>query len=536
MLTAPDGTRYSLDAQGRLNQVSFADGTQWLVSDNGIALVGGTSTDRVTLERDTQNRIVRISGPLAGGIDSRSIAYRYDAQNRLILARALDSVTLGNPYGYDASGAPYTDTLTANLGSAANWIGTQGSNHWQGQLQDGQTTTLALQVRDSELASTVKVPGAQGALILAIAIQSSNASSALQVVGGDVLGDTLYNGVRTLLVRVTEAGLKLLRLTGSGNVSLSVSLAGDLNHDGALDGADSAAWTAAAATGNLAADLNGDGLVDQNDRQILYANYGWHANLPPVPATTLPTLVTHTGLSTLIPLAAIAQDYEGDAQFWRVLSASHGTATLGSDGVSLVFTPEAGYSGAASVFVSADDGFGSSAPIQLNIQISSARLTAIHIQPLGDVAPGQALTVKTTVDFEDQLGVDVSNDPSYISLAGSDLSGIGLVGPSPLSLDDSRDLLLVKGSGPGVIVASHTGADGIQVRAVQAVNSALPDAASDTSDAWQVQPDVYPNTLTLIPGATRQLKVHLVEPISGTQTTITQTVAGNRQRHPLLLK
>src|SRR5471030_1601869 len=102
------------------------------------------------------------------------------------------------------------------------------------------------------------------------------------------------------------------------------------------------------------------------------------------------------------------------------------------------------------------------------VRVSSC---AIHVQPLGEVAPGQAIAVKTTVDFEDQLGVDVSNDPSYISLAGTDLSGIGQAGASPLSLDDSRDLLLVKGSGPGVIIASHIGADGVEVRAVQAVNS-----------------------------------------------------------------
>ncbi|WP_346950351.1 Ig-like domain-containing protein, partial [Dyella sp.] len=470
VLTAPDGTSYSLDASGKLTGVNFADGRQWLVSDAGIALVGGSDADRVSIVRDAQGRIVRIAGPLGGAGGQRTMVYAYDEQNRLVLARALDSTGLGTPYGYGADGKPYADTVAANLGTAANWMGNAYANQWSGDLQPGQSTSLAFQIRDSELASTVKVPGAGGALIVAVSVQFEQAQSDLQVIGGDVLGQTLLNGVRTLLVRVTEAGLKLLRLSGSGHATVRVSIAGDLNGDGRIDGADSSAWTQDAASGNLGGDLNGDGIVDQSDRQVLYANYGWRANLPPVPVVNLPATVTHTDLPTSIALAAVAQDYEGDALFWRVLSATHGTATLSSDGRSVIFVPEAGYSGPASIFVGADDGFGSSAPIQLNVQVSAARLTAIHLQPAGLLEPGQAYAIKATVDFEDQLGVDVSTALGYLNLSLADLAALGATSPAAVTLDAARGLLICNGSGPALLQASHQDADGHVVRTEQAIN------------------------------------------------------------------
>jgi hypothetical protein len=40
-LTAPDGTRYHLDPDGKLTRIDFTDGAAWLVSDAGIVAVSG---------------------------------------------------------------------------------------------------------------------------------------------------------------------------------------------------------------------------------------------------------------------------------------------------------------------------------------------------------------------------------------------------------------------------------------------------------------------------------------------------------------
>jgi hypothetical protein len=60
---------------------------------------------------------------------------------------------------------------------------------WQGTLQAGTATSLSFFVRESEIASTIKTPGAQGALIIAIETRTSdpNASLRLDAGGGIVL-------------------------------------------------------------------------------------------------------------------------------------------------------------------------------------------------------------------------------------------------------------------------------------------------------------------------------------------------------------
>jgi hypothetical protein len=138
-----------------------------------------------------------------------------------------------------------------------------------------------------------------------------------------VVGDTLLNGKRTLLLRITEAGVKLDRLTGAGNADLSIAMAGDMNRDGKIDGTESQTWTAAFTAG----DLDGDGIINATDRQILYANYGWRANTAPV-AGTPSEIKTHADLSVCASLDSIAHDFEGDQIFWRILNATLCTARL----------------------------------------------------------------------------------------------------------------------------------------------------------------------------------------------------------------
>ena len=295
----------------------------------------------------------------------------------MILARAINAPDLGTPYGYDAQGIPFADQIVANLGAAVNWMANSAQNSWSGSLQAGQTTSLSFAVRESELASSIKVPGAQAAVIIALETHFADDSASVQITGATVLGRTSLHGVQTTLLRVTEAGLKLIRLTGTGNAQVRVSLAGDMNRDGVVDGADSAAWAQAVASADLAGDINGDGAINSFDRQVLYANYGFKANQAPVIASVLPVGKTHVDLMTQIALSSIAQDLEGDQVLWRIVGATHGTARLSGDGQSVLFMPEAGYTGSATLTVQADDGFASSGTIALTVNVSGGKLIAI---------------------------------------------------------------------------------------------------------------------------------------------------------------
>ena len=114
---------------------------------------------------------------------------------------------------------------------------------------------------------------------------------------------------------MTEAGLKLLTLQGTGNVTIRISPSRRhqprwrhrRQRQRRLGGRSRTKTTWPHG------DLNGDGLVNASDRQILYANYGWHANLAPVavPQPDGPALKTHTDLTSSRKLDAIAVDNEG---------------------------------------------------------------------------------------------------------------------------------------------------------------------------------------------------------------------------------
>src|SRR3546814_3319727 len=97
-----------------------------------------------------------------------------------------------------------------------------------------------------------------------------------------------------------------LTVAGSGAYDLELGIAGDVNADGKVDGADGAAVAAALA----GSDISGDGLVDAVDRQLVAANYGFLANLAPVLAEELPDVFTHVDLSAWLTLADVASDPE----------------------------------------------------------------------------------------------------------------------------------------------------------------------------------------------------------------------------------
>ncbi|MBK6595652.1 MAG: hypothetical protein IPG23_24805 [Burkholderiales bacterium] len=283
--------------------VTFADGQQWIVSDAGIVAIGAdANAQRIDFIRDSQGRIARITGVQAWQSEAESTVYRYDAQGRLAQIRRLASADFGTPIAYEDQGKLFTDPITATLGTASAWLGNSTANQWSGNLDSSATTTLAFTLRESELAATIHAPGMQGAVILALETDLP-ADANIDYCRRTVIGTANFNGKQTRLIRVTEAGTHLIRISGNGAASLRLAIAGDLNRDGKVDGADSQAWEQSALGGDLAGDINGDGQQTSADRQVLYANTGFKANLAPIAAATLPQFKTHTDLATDVALA-----------------------------------------------------------------------------------------------------------------------------------------------------------------------------------------------------------------------------------------
>src|SRR3546814_20780259 len=112
----------------------------------------------------------------------------------------------------------------------------------------------------------------------------------------------MSGGTRVTLFAITEPGLFQLTVAGSGAYDLELGIAGDVNADGKVDGADGAA-VAAALEGS---DISGDGLVDDVDRQLVAQNYGFPAYLAPLLAEELPDVFTHVDLSPWLQRASLA--------------------------------------------------------------------------------------------------------------------------------------------------------------------------------------------------------------------------------------
>ena len=80
--------------------------------------------------------------------------------------------------------------------------------------------------------------------------------------------------------------------------------------------------------------------------------------------------------------------------------------------------PEADFTGQATISLQADDGFTTSQPIVLTVNVSNAKLQVIHIERISVLKNGQTASLKITGDFEDEKGVLLP--ASYVQLSSSD--------------------------------------------------------------------------------------------------------------------
>jgi YD repeat-containing protein len=312
--------------------------------------------------------------------------YTYDAQGNLVAARDL-ATGATNRYGYDdahqlitavsAAGAgtavayapgvpPDTFPVTANLGTATAFDG----HVTAGALAAGATDYFAFSVRASEIK-----PTAVGELLVRVSVRATSGTlqPALPQIPGLTPRSTFVGaGHADALFAISRESLYHVAVSGAagtaGNFELQVSVAGDINADGVIDGTDSQLMAAAQGshTGDagyvFAADLDGNGVINATDTQVLARNYGFLANRGPTVNPAIPAVTTHVGLAVRAALDNIVTDPDGDRVVYQLTGVLGGTAVLSPTGAYVQFTPTPGYSGAAGFYVTADDGFSASAP------------------------------------------------------------------------------------------------------------------------------------------------------------------------------
>ncbi len=218
---------------------------------------------------------------------------------------------------------------------------------------------------------------------------------------------------------------------GAGDYQLSLSVAGDVDQNGLVDGIDSGL----VAGGDPVYDIDGDGVTDSTDRQIVSANFGFVANTAPAVIASLPAQRTHVDLSVRVDPRLLVIDPDGDLLYWRVVASQNGSARVNLDGT-VDFTPLGGYAGPASVTLQADDGRSASGPLTIDVVISDAPLVGLDLAERNlrlDV--GEAMRLDVIGQFADQR--DVALPASYLDLTSEDadvaqfVHGTHLIGNAP---------------------------------------------------------------------------------------------------------
>jgi len=109
--TAPDGTQYKFDSNGKVSQRIDRNGNTLTFSSSGITHSNGK---QVTFTRDGSSRITEIKDPIAiASSGAPAIKYAYDSAGRMTnVARLVDRAASGT---YDNTGYRYEDSTLTNL-------------------------------------------------------------------------------------------------------------------------------------------------------------------------------------------------------------------------------------------------------------------------------------------------------------------------------------------------------------------------------------------------------------------------------------
>ncbi len=499
-LMASDGTIYYLDGSGQVTEQIMPSGIRLFFSDTGITSSTG---EVIRFVNNEQGYLAQITAP-----DGTAVVYGYDEAGHLISARNL-AVGASTRYGYGTNGLNLVAgdageminydnirdvlPLKGDLGSAIQFTGTSVT----GNLTAGETDFYSFTVRSSELGSTDT-----GLILLGVEVTGVDELPEIQGLT-PVSTQTTVDGMYGLFA-VEQAGLHQLSVNGDGNYGLQLSVVGDFNLDGKVDGVDSQLLLGQlGGQYDLTFDLNRDGVIDGVDVQILGSNYGFSANLAPVVTGT--EVLTHEDLRVLISLGDLASDPEGDLIFYRAANVVGGTISFLPDGQTAKFMPTVGFTGTASFDLLADDGFSVSVPATVTVNVSDAPLTSLDFverNPKLQVG-GHASRVReqrfqlvAIADFADQEDVILPGD--YLTW--------GSESPTVATISETGWITGVN-DGTTILSATRNGIEAVTVSRVGKIPAPTNDAEFYLALAEEQGLDIYPDAVTLTKGIERQILV-----------------------------
>ena len=309
--------------------------------------------------------------------------------------------------------------------------------------------------------------------------------------------EMIGNGSLSTFV-MDKAGLHLLSIDSdtTGSYQLELSIVGDVNADGKVDGIDSQLLTDGIGGNDNNLDFNGDGNIDETDISLLGGNYGFATNLAPV--VTSGSILTHEDLSVTIPLKGYVDDNEGDEIFLTVENVVGGNVRFARDGITAIFEPNAGYTGIGSFELVASDGYSKSDAVTFEVNVSDAplvNLSFVNRNPQLEI--GEGFEIVAIGDFADQEDVILPGD--YLTWS-SDNELVATV-------DDGR--ITATGDGTTIFSASRNGISAVTTSRVGDMPFPKTDEQYNVSLAEEYGLNVYPQSVTLTAGVEREILVSI---------------------------
>ena len=234
-----DGSRYELDGVGRASTLTLAGGTQVLVDGSNITDSAGNIL--ASFVRDSAGRITALAAnsqvihyeyddagnlrSVAHGNQDDSSLYDYHDDDRLSLAA---NGQQGATIAYDPT---IVRLLDSNLGQIGNF-----SNRDIQAAAAADDRRYLIEISDADLATA---PG--GRLILATYLETAPGHTAPVAAAASAirLGAVSQNSRSVGFFQIDRAGLYRIDVpAGAGEFTLRIQVAGDINRDGSVDGAD----------------------------------------------------------------------------------------------------------------------------------------------------------------------------------------------------------------------------------------------------------------------------------------------------------
>ncbi|MGB7323492.1 MAG: putative Ig domain-containing protein, partial [Rubripirellula sp.] len=356
-LASPSGERHEFSTKGSglfsLTRIVATGGTTSLrVTDSGIIAPDGS---RLTIVRDSEGRISEIVGP-----DQQQFVYRYDRDSKV--ATAINATTADRSfYRYEVDGvlAPQSPHIGGTRTLLAAPI--------TASIASGATDRYAFTITDGELRTSPT-----GAVSISVEVTSSAFDPAVAMIDGVESGFELTESGRSVAVfTLSQSGNYSIAFAGSdaGSYTATIRLVGDIDSDGDVDGADSAAFGVLTTS-----DFDRDGDVDAVDRAALEAMFGFIANQSPVIDTSADPIVVRGNHPATFSLHQYASDPEGDLLHFSATATGAVVQAMGGGLYRLI--PE---SDVISVSATADDGLIASASVTLPIEFQSVEYVRLQL-------------------------------------------------------------------------------------------------------------------------------------------------------------